>query len=364
MKMKKLKALLLLAFCMVMIAGCAKNKNNTSTQPQATKGAAATQAPTTAAAASTVTPAAGDAQTTAAKIDMKIAALKGPTAIGMVKMMDDAKNNKTANNYTFSVAGAADEISTGLVKGDFDIAAVPCNLAAVLYNKTQGQIKVAGINTLGVLYIVETGNTIQSVKDLKGKTIYSTGFGTTPQYTLNYILKANGLDPEKDVKVEYKTEATEVAALLTKSTSDTIAMLPQPYVTTVMMSNSKLRIALDVSKEWSAANKDGNTVVTGVVVVRKDFLDKNPDAVAKFMEEYKASADYVNSNVDAAAALVESCGIFKAAVAKTAIPLCNITFINGDEMKTKVNGYLQTLFDENPKAIGGKMPSDDFYYLP
>jgi NitT/TauT family transport system substrate-binding protein len=280
----------------------------------------------------------------------------------MVKVMEDNTTDAAANHYTFTIAGAADEITAGLVKGDFDVAAVPCNLASVLYNKTKGQIKLAGVNTLGVLYIVETGDRIHSVADLKGKTIYSTGLGTTPQYTLNYILSANNIDPEKDVTVEYKTEATEVAALLSDS-SDAIAMLPQPYVTTVMMNNDKIRIALDVAKEWDAVSKDGSSVVTGVVVVRSEFLEKNKDAFDAFLKEYEASAAYVNENTEDASALVEKFDIFKAAVIKKAIPYCNITLLEGEDMKTKVNGYLTSLFNQNPQSIGGALPADDFYYM-
>lgn len=296
------------------------------------------------------------------KIEIKIAALKGPTGMGMVKMMEDAENGAAANDYKFTVVGEADVISTGLIKGDFDMAAVPCNLASVLYNKTEGQIKIAAINTLGVLYIVETGNEINTVEDLRGKTIYSTGYGTTPQYTLNYLLTINGIDPEKDVNIEYKTESTEVAALLENAT-DAIAMLPQPYVTTVMMNNDKVRVALDIEKEWTAQNPDGSGIVTGVVVVNKEFLENNPEAVESFMAEYNESAQYVNENIDEAAQLIEKFEIFKAVVAKKAIPFCNITFISGQEMKTKVEAYLNVLNNQNPKAIGGEIPAEDFYYL-
>lgn len=296
------------------------------------------------------------------KIDVNIGALKGPTAIGMVKVMQDADNGETSNNYNFTIAGAADEISAGLIKGDLDIAAVPCNLAAVLYQKTNGQINMAAINTLGVLYIVETGDTINGVEDLKGKTIYSTGYGTTPQYTLNYLLNAYGIDPEKDVTIEYKTEATEVAAALADA-EDAIAMLPQPYVTTVMMNNDKVRIALDIAKEWEKVSEDGSSVVTGVVVVRKDFIENHKDVVDAFMEEYQASVTYVQENTEDAANLVENYGIVKAAVAKKAIPYCNIVFLAGEDMKTKANGYLNALFAQNPAAVGGQMPVDEFYYV-
>lgn len=298
----------------------------------------------------------------AEKIDIKIAALKGPTGMGMVKMMEDAQAGTSANNYEFMIAGAADEITGKLIKGEIDIAAIPCNLASVLYNKTEGKIKLAGINTLGVLYIVEMGDTIHTVEDLRGKTIYSTGLGTTPQFTLNYILSANGIDPEKDVNIEYKSESTEVAALLSES-SDAIAMLPQPYVTAVMMSNDKLRIALDIAKEWEAVSKDDSTVVTGVVIVRDEFLENNKEAFDAFMKEYAVSTAFVNENVDEAAALIEKYDIFKAGPSKKAIPYCNITLVEGDEMKGKVNGYLQVLFEQDPKSVGGKLPTDDIYYI-
>ncbi len=370
--MKKMKVSLVLLIMMLLMAGCAKKDNQEANTPEATKTEAVTPGPEAstsqadnsneAKAEETKEETAQEVTASAEKIDMKIAALKGATAIGMVEMMESSSLGEAANNYQFTVAGTADEITAGLIKGDFDIAAVPCNLASVLYNKTEGKIKLAGINTLGVLYIVETGDSIHTVEDLKGKTIYSTGLGTTPQYTLNYLLNSYGIDPEKDVTIEYKVEATEVAAVLSEA-EDAIAMLPQPYVTTVMMTNNKLRIALDVAKEWESISQDGSSVVTGVVVVRKEFLEENPDAFDAFMKEYKVSADYANTNIEEASALVEKYGIFKAAPTIKAIPYCNITLITGDEMKAKAEGYLKTLFDQNPKSVGGKLPAEDFYYL-
>ena len=218
-----------------------------------------------------------------------------------------------------------------------------------------------GINTLGVLYILDTGNDVNSVQDLKGKTIYSTGKGTTPEYTLRYLLKSAGIDPDRDVKIEFKSEATEVAALLATESGYSVAMLPQPYVTTVLKQNSKARIALDVTKEWEKLAGDDSTVVTGVIAVNSEFAEKNPQVVARFMEEYKKSSEFVNSDVRSAAALVEEFGIFKAEIAEKAIPYCNITLIQGSEMKNKVSRYLSVLNGENPASIGGAMPKDDFY---
>lgn len=292
--------------------------------------------------------------------DINIASLKGPTSIGLVKLFDDSDNGQTSNKYNYSIHGTADEISTGLIKGDFDAAAVPCNLASVLYNKSKGEIVIAGINTLGVLYILEKGEEIKSVADLKGKTIYATGQGTTPEYTLRYLLSSNGLDPDKDVTIEFRSEASEVVSAVSQMES-AIMMLPQPYVTIAQNSDENIRVALDVTKEWEKNDK-GSTVVTGVVVARKAFIDEHPKEFEAFLSEYKASASYANDNVDVTAALLEKFDIFKAAVAKKAIPQCNVTFITGSEMQTKVLSYLSVLFDANPASVGGSLPDENLFY--
>lgn len=289
-----------------------------------------------------------------------VAVLKGPTAIGFIKAWDDSDNGSTVNTYNVTAYGAADEITTGIVKGDIDIAAVPCNLASVLYNKTEGKIKIAAVNTLGVLYMISTLDGIADVSDLKGKTIITTGQGTTPEYTLNYILEKNGLTPGTDVTIEYKSEATEVAAAMSEA-KDAVAMLPQPYVTTVLSQNENMKIVLDMSEEWNKVSNDG-ALVTGVVIVRNDVIEENPEAFEEFMKDYEVSTEYVTTNVDEAATLVEAHDIFKAAIAKKAIPFCNITFLKNEEMKKNVSSYLNVLFTANPKSVGGKLPADDFYY--
>ncbi|SEW34843.1 ABC transporter substrate-binding protein [[Clostridium] fimetarium] len=337
--MKKIvSVILMLVLCMSFITGCQNDSNSNSTNNASTE----------------------DESATTNKIAINVAALKGPTAIGMVQIMKNAKAGTALNDYEFTIAGTADEFTTDLIKGDVQIAAIPCNLAANLYNKSAGKVKIIGINTLGVLYILQTGDSIKSIQDLKGKTIYTTGKGTTPEYTLDYLLKSAGLNPEKDVTIEFKSEATEVAAMLATS-PNAIAMLPQPYATTVMMQNQNIKIALDVTEQWEKYAGKNSTVVTGVVAVNSDFADKNPQAVQQFIKEYKESVLYVNANVDSAAQLVEDFDIFKATVAKRAIPYCNITFIDGSEMKTKVSTYLKVIFDQNPASIGGVMPADDFY---
>ncbi|MBQ3912498.1 MAG: ABC transporter substrate-binding protein [Lachnospiraceae bacterium] len=295
--------------------------------------------------------------------DVKVAVLKGPTAIAMVNLMSKSDKGEAGLKYSFQIAGAADEITADLIKGNIKIAAVPANLASVLYNKTEGGIKVAAINNLGVLYVVELGNEINSVADLKGKTIYSTGKGATPEYTLRYLLTMAGIDPDNDVTIEFKSEATEVAALMSAAGEgeNVIAMLPQPYVTAVTTQNERARVALDVNTEWNALAGADSAIVTGVIVVNKDFAESYPDAVKVFIDEFKASADTANSDIEGTAALLESYDIFKAAIAKKAIPFCNIVNYTGDEMKKNVEAYLQVLFDQNPASVGGKLPAEDFY---
>lgn len=291
-------------------------------------------------------------------VSIRIGCMKGPTAIGMIRLLSESDAGNASNTYEYTVAGAADELSAALIKGELDIASVPCNLASVLYHKTEGQIVTAAINTLGVLYIVEGGNTIESTADLAGKTIYSTGQGTTPEYTLRYLLTCAGLDPDKDVTIEYKSEASEVVAALAKDPTAT-AMLPQPYVTAAMNNNPDLRIALDITEEWESLA--GNTVVTGVIVARKSFIEEHPAAFADFLKEYQASAEYANSNIDDTAALLENYDIFKAAIAKKAIPYCNVVYIAGTEMKESAMAYLKVLFDQNPAAVGGSLEEGMFY---
>ncbi len=281
---------------------------------------------------------------TTEKTVIRVGSLKGPTTMGIVKLMQDDAAETSVNDYEFTMSGTADEIVPLMVKGELDVALVPCNLASVLYNNTKGAVQVAGINTLGVLYVVEVGETIQSVEDLRGKTIYSTGKGTTPEYGLNYVLSKNGIDPAKDVTVEFKSEATEVAAALASGAAE-IAVLPQPFVTAALTQNENLRVALSLTDEWAKVSED-SAMLTGVAIVRKAFYEENPEAVQAFLTEYAASTEYVNANAAEAAEWIAELGIVaKAPLAQKAIPACNIVMISGEEMKTKVSGYLTALFE-------------------
>ena len=283
-----------------------------------------------------------------------VGALKGPTAMGMAQLLDD-------DSYDFTIAASPDEIVPQIVQGNVDIAAVPSNLAAVLYQKTQKNVSVLAVNTLGVLYLVENGESIQSVEDLKGKTIYASGKGATPEYALEYVLSANGIDPEKDVTIEYKSEHAEVVAALANDQT-AAGLLPQPFVTTALMKNDSLRVALDLNQLWQDGVSDDSQLVTGVVVVRNDYLKEHEADVDAFMDAYQASVEFVNSDPDQAAKIIGAHDIIAEEVAKKAIPDCSIVFVEGEEMQTMLSGYLSTLEQQNPEMVGGQLPDDDFYY--
>lgn len=348
-RMKKISAILL-AFAMTasMLAGCGSSAADSSSEEQ-------TQSESQS----------GAQETESEPVDVKVTALKGPTAMGMVQMMDDADNGKIdSENYQFTIAASIDEVTPSISQGETDIAAVPANVSSVLYNKLEGGVQVLAINTLGVLYIVENGDTVQSVADLRGKTIYASGKGATPEYALNYILQENGIDPASDVTIEWKSEHSECVAALAQDPSG-IAMLPQPFVTTAQAQNPDLRVALDLTEEWDKIQENAenpSALLTGVVIVRTEFAKEHPEAVSDFMERYKSSVEFVNENVDEAAQLVGNYDIVPAEVAKKAIPACNIVCITGDEMQEKLSGYLAVLNEQNPEAVGGQLPDDDFYY--
>ena len=295
-------------------------------------------------------------------VNIRLGGLKGSTSMGMAKLLDDAENGRTANTYTFTMAPSAGELTPQLIKGELDILAVPVNVASILYNQTEGAVQLVAASTLGVLYITEKGGeTVTDVRSLAGKTLYATGKGATPEYALTYLLAQNGLTLGEDVTVEWKSEPSEIVALMAQE-EHAIAMLPQPFVTVAQGKLEGLRVALDLSAQWDALGLDSRLITAGLLV-RKAFADEHPEAVAKFLEEYAASTDYANSNPAETAALVEKLGIVNAAVAEKALPKCNLVCITGAEMKTAVSGYLQTLYDLKPDAVGGAMPGDGFYWL-
>ena len=347
MKLKRVFAVVTAFALCASLAGCGAAASVSESAAESTAESAVEAEP-----AATEAP----AESEATEATLRIAGLKGPTTMGLVNLMAD----EVASSYDFTMYGAADEIVPLLVKGDLDAAAVPANLAATLYNKTNGAVEVACINTLGVLYIVENGETVNSVADLKGQTIVTTGKGATPEYVLRYVLSENGVDPDSDVTIEYCSEATEALSKV-QAGEATIAMLPQPFVTSALSQVEGLRVALDMNEEWQKVA--GSKLVTGVLVVRKDAVENDPEAFASFMEGYAASVEAANSDLEGTAALCEQYGVVaKAALAQKALPQCNIVFETGDEMKADLETYFNVLYAADPTSVGGTLPADDFYY--
>lgn len=326
---------------------------------------------------------------------VRIGALKGPTGMGLVGLMDaagmfaagdaaatdDGSSSDAAatdtpvgadpagigaleNDYEFTLAGSADELAPQLIQGDLDVLCVPANLAATLYQKTEGAVTVLCVNTLGVLDIVEAGETIHDITDIAGRTIYSAGRGSTPQYALEYLLRENGIDPETDVTIQWASEHAECLAALQADPS-IVCMLPQPFATSALAKVEGARIALDLTEVWNetvAANGGDSQLITGVAVARSAFASEHPAAVEELLDAYAASVDFVNDDPSAAAQLIEAADIVAAQVAERAIPYCNIVCMTGAEMAGALTGYLQTLYDADPASVGGAMPGDDFCY--
>ncbi|MCM1569236.1 MAG: ABC transporter substrate-binding protein [Roseburia sp.] len=290
---------------------------------------------------------------------MRVGALKGPTTMGLLFLMEDAAQGNTKNQYDFQMATGADELLSRMVKGQLDIALIPANVASVLYQKTEGEVCVIAVNTLGVLYLTTGDEAVQHMEDLEGRTVYLTGKGTTPDYVLQYLLEKNEI---RNCKLEYKSEATEVAAILAEKPGE-IGLLPQPFVTAACMQNDKLSAVVSLNEEWNAVQEEpAYGMVTGVTVVRRAFLEENPEAVKSFLEEHKNSVQSLGENPDKAAALCVEAGIVaKEAVAQKAIPECNITCITGEAMKEALESYLQVLYERAPESVGGSMPGADFY---
>lgn len=380
-KMKYWNRMLAAVLAVSMLAGCGASTTPQATTAAVTEANAGDQATsaaaeeTTAAETAQATEAAAETTAAAEKTEessaaevltigeasdevLRVGSLKGPTTMGLVNLMSEVESG-AKSGYSFEMQSQPDVIMSELVSGKLDIALLPANVAAVAYNKTKHGVSAIDINTLGVLYCVTGDESVKSVKDLAGKTVLSTGQGASPEYVLNYLLEKNGVT---DCDVQFKSEATEIAALL-KQDPTKIAILPQPFVTVATAQNDQLKVAFSLTDEWKSVSPDSK-LLTGVTVVRNEVLENRAAEVDQFIADHQASTEKAATDVDATAELVAKYGIIaKAPVAKKALPNCNIVAIAGDEMKTDLAGYLQVLFDANPKSVGGTMPDDDFYYL-
>jgi len=336
------------------LAGCAQGEKKADTTAASSAESSAKESGSESTAAASAAESKTDADTA-----LHVGALKGPTAMGLAALMQESQDGKSEGSYQFTVAAQPDEIAAKIVSGDLDIALLPANMAAALYNKTEGKIAVLNINTLGVLYCVTGDENIHSVKDLAGKTVLTTGQGATPEYVLRYLLQENGVT---DCTLEFKSEPTEIASALAADPA-AIAVLPQPFVTVAEAKNEQLKTAFSLTDAWDSLN-NGSRLVTGVTVVRKDVLESRPAEVANFVTEQERSAATAVQDPETAAKAVVAFGILEnEGSAKKALPACNITNLDGAEMKQALSGYLQVLYSADPKAVGGKLPDDAFYVV-
>ncbi len=351
--MKRILALLLIC-SVALLSGCGRREGSPVPPAEADPPVEVTDEST------------GAAGQPAAGVLVRVAALKGPTAMGLVQLMDAAEGGGLwGNDYDFSLAGSVDEITPRLVKGEVDIAMVPANLAAALHQNTGGGVWAIAVNTLGVLYLLERGESVTSAEDLRGRTILASGKGATPEIVLRHILLQSGIDPDRDVDIQWKSEHAEcLAALLT--TEGAVALLPQPFVTTARMKNPEVRVALDLNELWEALPRDGGptALITGAAVVRAEFAQAHPEAVDAFLEDYARSVAWVNGNLPEAARRMEQYGIIGAEAAELAIPDCHIVCITGTEMREMLGAYLQVLYGQSPQSVGGALPGEEFYYVP
>lgn len=342
MKLKKLLSAALAAALVLSLAACGKKD-----QPAQSGSQSASQSGT------------ASQEVDFSGVKIRVAAMNGPTGMGMARLADQVRNDMLPYECDVTFSGSPDDVRAGLLSGELDIAAVPVNMAAALYNKTGGEILTLAANTLGVLYIVEKGDTVQSMADLAGKKILAAGQGSTPEYVINYLLEKNGLTGS--VEVEYVSEHAEAVTQMAAGNADLI-LVPEPFVTTALSKVEGARVALDLTQEW--AKVSDADMVMGCLVVSKAFAEADPQALRHFMTQYAVSADYCTSHPAEAAVFIEEFGIMgSAALAEKAIPNCNIVCVTGQEMVDMVTGMLAVLFDADPKSVGGTLPGEEMFWL-
>lgn len=358
------KRMLCLAFsAMLVLTACGTRSNDTTTQEASAEVMTEiTSQEVTIEASLTEQEDTAEVLAEESKPTLNMMMIKGFPSLGAVNLMEANEQQTSSNIYNIAISITPDEVTAKLLSGEVDIAAIPTNMAATLYNKSDGQIKILAINTLGVIKLISTDDSIQTLEDLKGKSMLGSGKGAIPEYTFDYILRQNGIDPEKDLTIEYKPGHEETSTLMSED-QITIATIPEPSATQVLTKNDKARIVLDITEEWDKLNT-GATLSQGCIVVQSSLIEKNPTAITNFLQDYTLSTQLLQSNLDETAILCAKFDILPEQVAITAIPRSNQVMITGNEMRDGLKPFFQILFDANPDSIGGALPTDDFYYIP
>lgn len=295
-----------------------------------------------------------------AGLTTRVAALRGPTTMGLVCMMQD--NTGEGAPYQFDLYTSGDEIVPLIAQNEVDIALIPTNLAATLYQRTEGGVQVLDVNAGNVLYVVSHDETLTDLSDLAGRTVYMTGKGTSPDWTLQYLLEQSGIGAD-GLTIEFKTEATEVVSSLMQE-SEAVGVLPQPFATVAMMQDQEMILNFPLENAWKQYSPDGSGIATGVTVVRTAFAQEHPEAVAQFILDHQQSVEQAQADPAQAAQLIEEYGIVNAGVAQQVIKNFNpMVAVSGEQMKSWVVGYLEMLYEIAPDAVGGQLPDEGFYYL-
>lgn len=298
--------------------------------------------------------------------EVNVGMIMGPPSMGMGWMIHENEEGNTYNDYNFEVGGVDyTALASKLNTGDYDIIHCPSNVGAILYNNKdlKEEVEVIDISNLGLLYILTTDDSIKSMDDLKGRTVYSIGEGGPPEYTFGYLLDQEGLSD--DVNFSFRSTPFEVLNLL-QDEEHSIALLPQPFVEVAKLLVPDLKVPIDITEEWDNLKlESGAESVTTITIVRKKFLEEHEQAVVEYLNLLKKSVAYSLSHVDEAAEWTDTYETFlNPEVAADAIPYVNMCAITGQEMKEKLEGFLKIMYDYNPDAVGGSMPDDDFYYIP
>ena len=294
-------------------------------------------------------------------LQINIYALNGTTALGMAQLIDSVNKETAEMNYNVSLHTSADAITGAIISGECDIAALPTNVAVKLFNKSEGKLQLLALNTLGVLYLLQNGENVTSLSDLEGKTVYVPGAGANPEYITAALIQNAGISNVTIDATTYNSPDALQAAIVANQIS--LAVLPEPKVTATVSSNENVKVALDLTQEWETINgKD--TLVQGCLVVNTEFAKEHPTEVSKFLDDYKASVDFISEGSDEAIQMIVDATILpKAAIAKKALPGCNICFIAGEDMKAVMNTFCEKIFAYDKTSIGGAMPTDEFYYV-
>lgn len=279
----------------------------------------------------------------------KLAVFNGVTSLGVAKLVKDRGYAYESSLYT-----DLSEVENLIKNGGADMAAVPVESAARLFNETKGAVKIIAVNNLGVLHLVTGDESIKTLADLKDKTVYATGKGTAYEHIMNFIFEKNAISP----KVEYVATEAELVTLAIEGKAD-ICIIPEPYATKVVFENTKMKRVIDLSDEWNKFSEA--PLVQGVIVARTEYIEQNPEYIEQFLFQNEISVNFLNENIDAGADMLYNGQYFSTFdLARECVPACNLYFMKGEEMKAAV----KVVYDVLPAELtGGTVSADGICFV-